>query len=258
MKRRWMHLIAGLTMCVLCISIYTTTVNADLVWEDNFDDLDDWTIFGYENDTSPVEIGGNFSAASGMLEVLDDDFNVARHESTTNVGTWSFDMFVPDDVPDDGFFYVDFMSNGSYSTEFGNVSVLCVGAAFGASYDKFYFMEGLGSSWHVLRSYRPDVLQGWHHIDVSRNSTGGFLVSFNGTLEWDFIFGIINSSTYLSVVSQNIPGAAIDNLVVDDDPNKTITQTTTNGNGGPIPIWVYLVVGGAVVVLVLVVLFKRR
>ena len=58
MKTRWMHLIAGFTMFVLCISICTTTVNADLVWEDNFDDgnLDGWTIFGYENITSPVVV----------------------------------------------------------------------------------------------------------------------------------------------------------------------------------------------------------
>ena len=185
MKTRWMHLIAGVTMFVLCISVCTTTANATVIWEDNFDDgtyEPEWTIFGYDDWDSPVEIGGNFSAASGMLTILDDDFNVARHESTTNVGTWSFDMFVPDDFPDDGFFYVDFMSNGSYYPEFGNVSFLAVGAAFGASYDKFYIIMGLESSWHILRSYTPDVLQGWHHIDVSRSSEGRFLVKFNETL----------------------------------------------------------------------------
>ena len=124
MKTRWMHVIAGLTMFVLCISVCTTTTNAAEVWSDDFHDpnLPGWTFFGHENDTSHVEIGGNFSAASGMLTVLDDDFNVARQNSSTNVGTWSFDMFVPDDDDGHGFIGVDFMSNGSLFPVHGNVS----------------------------------------------------------------------------------------------------------------------------------------
>ena len=86
-----------LVMVILASSFGPMFASADVVWEDNFDDpnLPGWTIFGYENEFSQVTIEGNFSAASGVLEVLDDGMNFARHNSTTNVGTWSFDMFVP-------------------------------------------------------------------------------------------------------------------------------------------------------------------
>ena len=259
MKTRWMHLIAGFTMCILCISICATTTDATVIWSDDFSnpDLPGWTIFGYENDTSPVKIEGNFSAASGMLKVLDDDMNIARHNSTRNVGTWSFDMFVPDETPDDGFFYVDFMSNGAYWGEFGNLSVLCVGAAFGASYDKLYFLMGLGSTWLDIRSYTPDVLQGWHHIDVSRTSDGHFYVWFNGTLEDDFVNNDVTNSTYLEFFCDNATDAAIDNLVV-SDTNYTPSPPTTPPPAS-VP-WELIAIGGGVaaVVIVLVIVFLRR
>ncbi|MHA2407868.1 MAG: hypothetical protein ACXACA_05815, partial [Candidatus Ranarchaeia archaeon] len=129
MKTRWMHLIAGVMMFVLCISVCTTTTNAAEVWSDDFETgLDGWTIFGLDDFDTPEKIEGNFSAASGMLTVLDDDINFARHESTTNVGTWSFDMFVPDVVPGDGWggINVEFMGNGSTSSVLGNASFVAV------------------------------------------------------------------------------------------------------------------------------------
>ncbi|MHA2210727.1 MAG: hypothetical protein ACXABV_16360 [Candidatus Thorarchaeota archaeon] len=268
MKTRWMHLIAGITMCILCISVCTTTVNADLVWEDNFDDgtyEPEWTTFGYANITSPVEIGGNFSAADYTLKVLDDDFNVARHESTTNVGTWSFDMFIPAEAY--GFFYVDFMSNGYNNQELGNLSVLTVGADWlHTGPYRFQLLEGLGSSWHLLKDYTPDVFHGWHHIDVSRTSDGHFYVYFNGTLTWDFVDMSVTSSTYLSVEGYNMTGAAIDNLVVDDTiptPSPTTTPTTppttTTPPPPPSPLDPIIIGGGvAVVVIVLVIVILRR
>ena len=252
MKTRWIQLISGCTMFVLCISVCTTTANATVIWEDNFDnpDLPGWTFFGYENDTSPVEIGGNFSAASGMLTGLDDDMNVARHNSTTNVGIWSFDMFVPDVSVRYGFFYVDFMSNGVVNNELGNLSVLCVGASFEDS--RFWLEEGIGSNYHNLRSYTPDVFQGWYHIEVSRNSTGHLNVWFNGTLRMDIVDMSITSSTYFQVVSYNVTGAAIDNLVVDDGIHTTTTEDT-------LP-WDLIAIGAgvAVAVIVLVIVYLRR
>ncbi|MFW9806758.1 MAG: hypothetical protein ACFFFK_08525, partial [Candidatus Thorarchaeota archaeon] len=83
MKTRWIQLFAVFSMFTLCISVYTTTASAAIVWQDNFSDpnLPGWTLYGYENTSSQVMIDGNFSAADGTLKVLDDKVNVARHDS---------------------------------------------------------------------------------------------------------------------------------------------------------------------------------
>ena len=247
MKTRWKHLITGLTIFVLCISVCTTIANAAIVWQDNFDDglLDGWTLFGWESMESPVKIDGNFSAASGMLMALDDDLNIARHDSNVVEGTWSFDIFVPDD--DYGFIRVEFMSNGASLGVQGNMSWIAVSAWFYGTEPTFYLLYGLGSSKGLLETI-DRTLQGWHHIEVSRNSDGRFLVYFNGTLEANVTSTSVTSSTYLQVVSNNVTGAAIDNLIVSDDKNET-----------PPPLVLIAIVSGvAVVVIMIAIVFLRR
>jgi hypothetical protein len=254
MKTRWIHLIAGFAIFILCISICTTTANATVIWSDDFDDgvLDSWTLFGYENMESPVKIEGNFSASSQMLTVLDDGLNCARHNSTVNVGTWSFDMFVPDD--DYGFIRVEFMSNGASLGAHGNMSWVAVSAWFYGTEPEFYLLYGLGSSKALLKTIdRP--LQGWHHIDVSRTSDGHFYVYFNGTLEADMVSNSVTSSAYLQVLCNNVSGAAIDNLVVTDTNYTTPPPTTPP----PLPLEVIAIGGGvAVIVIVVAIVFLRR
>ncbi|MFW9842215.1 MAG: hypothetical protein ACFFES_15060, partial [Candidatus Thorarchaeota archaeon] len=132
MKTRWIQLVAGLAMVVLCISTCATTTNAAEVWSEDFVIIDEWTLYGYTNYTSPTEwdkTEGNFSVADGTLKVLDGEVNIARRESDVTVGTWSFDMFVPNGLFY-GFsaFYVEIMSNGTYGW-FGatNTSFISVG-----------------------------------------------------------------------------------------------------------------------------------
>ncbi|MFX1559378.1 MAG: hypothetical protein ACFFBL_02205, partial [Promethearchaeota archaeon] len=194
MRKRWMHLIAGSTMLVLCISICITTSNATTIWEDNFENesLPGWTFYGWEGVSSPVKTEGNFSAADGTLKALDDDINVARHDSTVNVGTWKFDMYVPDDA--DGSVYLEFMSNGADHLELSNSSVMIVGAWLNEG--RFMVWSMVGTSVHVSKNIHIP-LQGWHHLEVSRTSDGHFYVWFNGTLEADFDSSYVTDATYL-------------------------------------------------------------
>ncbi|MFX1482734.1 MAG: hypothetical protein ACFFCP_06035 [Promethearchaeota archaeon] len=248
MKTRKMHLVAGVTMFVLLLSICTTATDATVVWSDDFDSpgLEDWTIFAYEDEYSSVTIEGNFTDAEGTLKVLDDDMNFARHNSTVNVGTWSFDMFVPDNEISGWAMYVYFMSNGSrqiptYPSYFIGVGVW----AHPAPAFIVWTRNGLVSV--VQSTINIDPIQGWHHIDVSRTSDGHFYVYFNGTLEDDFTYNDITDSTYLEFYCYLATGAAIDNLVVED-------MST------PIP-WVLIVIGcgvAAVVIVIAIVIIKRR
>jgi N-acetylneuraminic acid mutarotase len=62
MKRRWMHLIAGLTMFVLCISICTTTTNAtatgEWTWMSGSDIVDQAGIYGTKGSPTAANIPG--------------------------------------------------------------------------------------------------------------------------------------------------------------------------------------------------------
>ncbi len=247
MKTRWIQLIAGLAMFVLCISVCTTTTNAAMVWSDDFETgLDGWTIFGYESPTSTVTIEGNFSDTGGVLTVLDDDINVARHDSTVNGGTWSCDMLVQDDG--EGYIYLLFMSDGAVPARAGPSTFVCVGAYM--TEGKFIVWQSVESS-HAVIDITDIPLQGWHHIEVNRTSTGRFVVSLNGTPKADFVSNDVTSSTYLEVWGGNATGCAVDNIVVDDaEPIITIPP--------PISPYVWLAVGGTPIVIVLVVVFLRR
>ncbi|MHA2027065.1 MAG: hypothetical protein ACW98U_14285 [Candidatus Thorarchaeota archaeon] len=164
MKTRWIQLIAGLAMFVLCISVYTTTSNAAVIWSEDFEipGLDDWTIFAYENSSTQVTKEGNFSDTGGVLTVLDDDINVARRDSTVNVGTWNFDIFVQDDG--DGYFYVEFMSDGAVPFGVDDSTYVCIGPYMNE--DKFAVWQQTGSIINSISSIYIDPLQGWHHIEV--------------------------------------------------------------------------------------------
>ncbi|MFW9810699.1 MAG: hypothetical protein ACFFE6_15090 [Candidatus Thorarchaeota archaeon] len=253
MKTRLIQLIAGLFVMVLCISTCTTTTNAAVIWEDDFSDpnLPGWTLYGYENSSSPVMIDANFSATDGTLKVLDDKVNIARHNSNISVGTWSFDMYVPDGY--DGAFYVQFLSNGTVSwvgaTNNSHVST-------GFYRDRFMVWREVGTSGSVIRDGIMDTVPGWHHVDVSRNSSSYFEVSINGTLRASFDYTGITSSTYLQIYSSIATGCAIDNLVV-TIPDETPTPTTPPGGLGDIT--TLLIIAGVVVAaIVLIVVFARR
>jgi hypothetical protein len=259
-----MHVVAGMTMFVLCLSVCTTTSSAALVWEDNFDDenLDGWTITGYESWSSLVTITGNFSAEGGALTCLDDDINVARHDSTTNVGTWSFDMFVPDDG--EGVIDVMFMSNGSrpYPDHFGSL-FMSVEAWIDHGRFDFWMLRGTGNG-VLFDQFVPAEFGGWHHFDVTRESNGQFNLFHNGTFKHQVLNNDVATSTYFEVWCGNASGAMIDNIVVDDE--ITITRTTTTTDDGPtppptpIPWDLIAIVGGVgvVVIMLAIVCLKRR
>ena len=245
MKAKSIQLIAGLALFVLCTSVCTTTSNAAVVWSDDFEtELDGWTILGYESPTSTATIEGNFSAADGTLKVVDDDINVARHDSTVNSGTWSFDMLVQDDG--EGYFYLMLMSDGAIPTATGPSTFVCVGAYI--TNGKFVVWQHVGSG-NAVRDINVDPIQGWHHIEVNRTSGGRYLVSVNGTLKADFRSNDVRTSTYVEVWGGNATGCAVDNIVVDNE--------TLSGEGLP---WELIVIGGgvAVVAIVLAVVFLRR
>jgi len=261
MKTKWMHLIAGVTVVVLCISVCTTTVNANGSWQDDFETgLDGWTFFGYEDDGTgnySVLVEGNFSAEGGVMTVLDDGVNVARHNSTTSVGTWLFDIYIP--VDDFGAIDIVFMSDGGRCgfDDPGNEGSVWSGnwITFEAWDDYFALAKAVEGDFQALKWWHDSETSGWQHFNISRTSNGYVYVYLNGTQKAATPHtDDVTSSIYLEVWMWNAANYAFDNLVVID---KSLPDSTPPPDS---PLWILITVGGgvAIAVIVLAIVFLRR
>ncbi|MFW9808231.1 MAG: hypothetical protein ACFFE6_02515 [Candidatus Thorarchaeota archaeon] len=257
MKSKWIRIAAGLSMMVLCISVYTNTSQAAEVWREEFDSgLTGWTTFAFESWQSGPVVEGNFSTADDMLTVLDDDVNFARHDSANVVGTWSFDMYIPD-TPN-GWIGVAFMSNGTRPLELDTRMIAIEATTDGT--DRFVIWWLRGANNGVADTvYTPGgSIVGWHHIDVTRTSGGSFNVFFNGTFEYTTLTNDVTQSTYLECFASNATGAAFDNIIVSDTID--VTTPTLTPTAPPI-LWELVMIGGGVaivVILLIIIVLKRR
>ena len=241
-------------MVVLCISVCITTSDATEVWSDYFvnENLPGWTIFGWSNFTASYEIiEGNFSAASGRLTSLDNDINIARHDSDTNVGTWSFDMYIPEEASGDWGVYVYFMSNGSRPAIDCASMVVAIGT-WNAGYG-LVAVDLFGYNVAIRSNLAVDSKEGWHHIEVSRSDSGRFLIQINENLVGNYTSNSVTDSTYLEFFCNNAPGAALDNLVVDNDPNAIFNDSLID-----VTTIIIVVAVVTIAVIALVVVFLRR
>jgi hypothetical protein len=259
MKTQWIKKLSCLTMVVLCLSVFTATAEAAVVWSEDFNTgMDGWTTTGFVSwDSGPV-VEGNFSTDGNQLTVLDDDVNYARRESTVVVGTWSFDMYVPD-TPN-GYVGVAFMSNGTRPLELDTRFVSVEAATVGQDRFNFWWMRG-PNEWLGDIAYIPtESIVGWHHIDITRTSGGLFNVYFNGSFEFTTVTNDVTQSTYFECFGVNATGAAFDNIVVNDEvwePEETTPTPTTPPPEIPY-VLVAVGVGVAVVIVLAVVCLRRR
>ncbi|MHA1939427.1 MAG: hypothetical protein ACXABV_09940 [Candidatus Thorarchaeota archaeon] len=266
MKTRWMHLIAGFTMFALCISVCTTTSNAAVVWEDNFDDgnYDGWAIC---NNTA-VNPASNWSAVNNYLRLEQKDSGTISHPSDIAYGTWSFDFKANEtEVTIGRGFAIAFISN-----DINNVTDVVITDDWSCYWIDFRAVntsEGFRfalrcSKWHDGIHWVIDAeydeyfpFSGWHHIDVSRNTTGYFSVYLNGSLVLQGVDTELTTSE-LFVVSLS-DWNMIDNVAVDEP--ITTTTTTTTPTTPPPPPWDPIAIGvgvAAVVIVLAIVLLRRR
>jgi hypothetical protein len=277
MKTRWIQLIAGLAMVVLCISTCATTSNAAVIWEDDFDDgnFDGWTIC---NNTA-VNPASNWSAVNNYLRIEQKDSGTISYPSNVAYGTWSFDFKANEtEVTIGRGFAIAFISNdinnltevvltddwSCYWVDFRAVDT-SEGVKFALRCSKWH--DGVHSAIDAeYDEYFP--FSGWHHINVSRNTTGYFSVYLNGSLVLQGVDTELSTSELFAVSLGD--WNMIDNVVIDDEPiplpdqttptsPTTTTPTTTTPPPPPLPVELILIAGGAaVVVIVLVIAFLRR
>jgi hypothetical protein len=240
------------------------------VWSDDFDDgnYDGWTIC--ENPDLFIA-DSNWSAADYCLEIVQEDWGIISYPSSVAYGTWSFDFKANESQVTSGAqAEIVFISSNLDGNEPEDWYGYWVHFAFVSAEEDYEFALSLrkgdwsGDTTTVCWNSTSVPVAGWHHIDVTRNTTGSFSVFHNGSLSMQGEDTEYDSSELFALQFEQ--GQMIDNIVIDDEitvtpPTTTPTTPPTSPTTTPPPFdWLPIGIGvsAVVIVLVLVIILKRR
>ncbi|MFX0078145.1 MAG: hypothetical protein ACFE8O_02810 [Candidatus Hermodarchaeota archaeon] len=255
----------GIVFLLCWLGCSPPTCRSAEVWTDDFNDLTfvpEWTIvvntrvhygsFGWS--------GSVWSAANGYLQMLpspDTQWGLIGLCSNAANGTWSFDIQFNLTQVDPGVFAnVQFMSNNLFNLNHENelnttlIQFLTSGPE---PYNeiRLRLQKGINNVGYTIDENVTGVpAAGWHHIDVTRNTTGSYLVYLNGSLHLQGEDQDINTSEMFFLWFST--WQMIDNIVLPDVPVQC---------PGFDPFILILIVAGvtvAVIVIVIVVILLRR
>ncbi|MHA2249649.1 MAG: hypothetical protein ACXAD7_04765 [Candidatus Kariarchaeaceae archaeon] len=203
-------------------------VSAEVQWSDDFDDgnLEDWTVFGYDwTGMTIVEWDGDMivedGSAKSTASTSKKETN-ACHLSDIAFGTWSFD-WKPAETP--GLDYFVFISDDFDWV--GKQELFSYGYAIRLDMRispviSLFKYGGSEMTFGTLEFYNLDEnLEGWHHIDVTRDEEGLFKVYFDKELviEYTHIETIVSTKLCIAVFTDS----SFDNVQVSnsvDPPEK--------------------------------------
>ncbi|MHA1943846.1 MAG: hypothetical protein ACW96M_05560 [Candidatus Thorarchaeota archaeon] len=259
--------IVGLAILFLIcwMGYFPLAARGAVVWSDDFNDgdYDGWTIcenlvLGSEWPTAGFN-GSQWLATNSYLQLDQEGKGVITYPSNVAYGTWSFDFkFNETQIGFLSWAEVVIISSGHILTTDDWVPL--EGFAIWIRFDVFTIEEPhdftlslkkghdgdtttIDSAWHV-------PVAGWHHIDVTRNTTGWFSVYHNGSPIMEGGDTDIDTSELFMVWFEE--WQMIDNIVVDDEL-LTIDSASID--------WVLIAIIGAsavVIIAVLVIILKRR
>jgi hypothetical protein len=213
------------------------------IWSDDFNDGDHsgWTV-----------IAGNFSVSNNTLQAEGDDFSCIIHPSPVTTGTWSFDVYLGSllgsQPSNPGFWFMMDMEVPvvkSRAEEFGpyiDLSLYIYARERGLWFAVFEgctgyglrFAPGMASQIRLLFSNGEHtdrcaespsseeymkVEDGWHHIDVTRNSDGRICIYLDEMLYVDAVQtggGTTSNYFVLYILTPGVARTLIDNIVVTD------------------------------------------
>ncbi|MFX0051531.1 MAG: hypothetical protein ACFE8U_09600 [Candidatus Hermodarchaeota archaeon] len=217
-RRRIIIAIITLSMLVLSGNSLTTRAEGSfsgIVWTEDFDDgtyAPEWTV-----------MEGDYSASEYFLQAGNDklQYYTINRTSTITSGTWSFDVFFDGYVSMGNYLRVYPISSGSISLpQSGLYLPIENGYGFTQWYDGFElnkWNDGEYISFCYDNSFDFENTFNWHHIDITRDSSGKFNVFVNGTLLLQAIDSTHQSSE--NFIFNSKWNHAIDNITVDDTIN---------------------------------------
>lgn len=276
------------TLLIICIIVFisdipivsggSSVIAADIQWQDDFDDGNDdgWILSGVKltsgGDTETWD--GNFQVNNGILNATGSDenpyWNLASHESTMSIGMWSFDVYVVD-VPWTHI-HIYFMTddwNNYPNTIYGyDIMVITedVDDPAGGSevyHEGFLLVRRNGeydqwvNNWKIIANYEVEgEVAGWYNLNITRSSLGEWNVYINDTLRMSVVDTTVDTSSYFRFITEG--GPAFDNVIVSGNPGPLDTTTTTLPSGYGEAIIVMTVGFGAIIVVIIIYVIKRR
>ncbi|MHA2313190.1 MAG: hypothetical protein ACXADC_09085 [Candidatus Thorarchaeota archaeon] len=271
MRKRLMHLIAGFTMFVLCISLCTATSSATMeeAWEDDFDDgnIDGWSVQGFNTSTFPwTPMPGNITAEDHTMRVYSEWWSEAWRTSNVAYGSWAFDVHCVD-TPNERS-YIAFVSGSpvlvpedidTMPFEYGIITVVGQYDSYSSAF-VLYQRPSDSPLLEPLGHYDVEEVSGWWHINITRDFDGNFEVYFNDTLGITVTNTTHTTSDLFTFTAE--AGYALDNIVVVPYHQTSTTPTPTSPTTTPPPLpWDLIAIGGgvaAVVIVLAIVCLRRR
>ena len=201
------HLVLSILLMALLMFLFsacssftadmTPTPDLSIVWVDDFEDgnTEGWEVYG--NVTDFVN--------EGVLTTGPNVQGVIYHESNVSVGTWSFDLFYPEDVNPD--YEIGLMVD--QDANFGlNVMSWTSDDTFFEFKSTSNGIESLGEKANLNR-----ILTGWNHFDITRDDSGNSKLYLNGELIQEYKDELTFSPQWF-IVGTLASGPIYDNLVV--------------------------------------------
>lgn len=244
-------LMVGLCL-VLSLAFNVPRCSAQNSWSDDFSDgnYTGWTV-----------VEGTFNASNYILEATGDpggmtDWHKIRNSSYVAYGNWSLDMYI--NGSEDTMFYVSFIADSLF--DWGpSLFVPRNGYAL------VFYSQGppamalerwTSSDWTEIGVWYPSAFHGWQNITITRDITGAFTVSVNGTSRITVTDNDHTTSGFFGWMSD--PWSAIDNVIVNE---LEICNGGEPCNGGGIELLLLIGAGVAIIIIVIVivvVIYLRR
>ncbi|MHA2168825.1 MAG: hypothetical protein ACXAB7_02830 [Candidatus Kariarchaeaceae archaeon] len=219
----------SLVVVSLVLITSTLSVHAETVFSDDFDDgnLQGWDLWGWNWTTSVIyEWEGSMINDNGILTAENPQngmWSYACQESTVAYGTWSFD-WLPSAT--NGQDFVSFISEDSWDwvnrtqIKTANSYYLWLNPGNAGVIQGIQLQKHSGTvlNANVGTYSAPEVLEGWHSIDVTRTSNGQFKIFFDDELVIEEIDTDVTESAKFCF---GLDGdSAFDNVRISDSVDK--------------------------------------
>lgn len=185
-----------------------------LSWADDFEDgnFDDWLTYGGK--LGGEKLPSNFTIIDGALFGQGPDWNLAFYDSEVVTGTWSMDIYV---VGQERELLVCFMlENHTHEILWKNAYIIefYTQPNRHAGDDVITFLRMIShedpADYDWLQFKRTGELNGWQHLDITRDNYGQICVYLNSTLYINLRDNRITESTLFCFSGR--AGHGIDNV----------------------------------------------
>ncbi|MHA1944537.1 MAG: hypothetical protein ACXAC6_09260 [Candidatus Hodarchaeales archaeon] len=231
---------------IILVFLVISTINpvsAAIVWEETFENLDDWQLFGYTlvDGIYTTSIDTPLSLVDGALTgkyYPGWGQNLwANHNSSVAYGTWKFDWHIPSGqdtytavifIYNEINHYNDFegVNQTDYVRDLTGFQLALINFGTPQIFLNAFWGDMDPSTEELRNKSFSSNLDGLHHITITRTPQGFFQVFDNETLLFTYSDNTITTSEIFSFLG-GIGSPRIDNISVSNSVESTTTTTTT-------------------------------